>query len=629
MNGIVALALVGRVAVAQDGFDAHGFQLAPLDADLRDLLSVERPGRTWGGEAFLGAALEYAASPLSYQVLEGGEPTGVVNRLDDVVALNTTAGFAPRDGLRLSLGAPLYLVYRGRGERLRGPALGDIHLSAQVHLLSPRDADAGGAGLAFVPFVDIPTGPASAWLGDRSFSGGGLVSGTWEAARLTFTGNAGVRFNPAIEAWNVTGADVLVLGLGAGWRVDASNAVSIEGTWDPALSRSKETVGEPGTTSPAQAILSGRHRWDSGQHTLVGVGAGLNDGVGAAAWRLFVGGGFGRVGNNAQDRDLDGIFNRNDVCPDEAETRNNYRDDDGCPDALADVTVHVRFKGNPYVGAKVTLEGGAPTSYESGAEPQIFTTTPDATWTARAESGCLQGETSLLLAQGVNRMNVALDLVRTGTLNFAVREAGTGRPLPDVQVRVLSSQADCQPPNLVLGPDGTGSEVVGIGHHVVVVAAQDRALSRTEVDLAQGENLKLSIELQPAKTRLEERSIVILDKVFFAFNASTILPASFPLLDEVANLILANPKVTLVEVAGHTDEKGRADYNVSLSQARAEAVKTYLVGKGVDPARLDARGYGSVHPVASNSTAAGRDANRRVEFTIQKIADKAPTGGEK
>ena len=69
-----------------------------------------------------------------------------------------------------------------------------------------------------------------------------------------------------------------------------------------------------------------------------------------------------------------------------------------------------------------------------------------------------------------------------------------------------------------------------------------------------------------------------------------------------------------MSVEGHTDGLGPAEYNRGLSQRRSEAVRDYLIGKGVAPERLEAKGFGEDRPIASNSTNAGRAANRRVEF---------------
>ena len=78
--------------------------------------------------------------------------------------------------------------------------------------------------------------------------------------------------------------------------------------------------------------------------------------------------------------------------------------------------------------------------------------------------------------------------------------------------------------------------------------------------------------------------------------------------------LVDNPNVS-VEVGGHTDNTGRRASNVKLSDARANAVRDYLIGKGVNPGQLTARGYGPDQPVPDNTTVTGRAANRRVELT--------------
>ena len=73
---------------------------------------------------------------------------------------------------------------------------------------------------------------------------------------------------------------------------------------------------------------------------------------------------------------------------------------------------------------------------------------------------------------------------------------------------------------------------------------------------------------------------------------------------------------TMVKIDGHTDSKGSSDYNLNLSQMRAEAVRTFLITNGISPQRISAQGMGEDYPVATNSTAAGRQQNRRVEVSI-------------
>jgi outer membrane protein OmpA-like peptidoglycan-associated protein len=113
-------------------------------------------------------------------------------------------------------------------------------------------------------------------------------------------------------------------------------------------------------------------------------------------------------------------------------------------------------------------------------------------------------------------------------------------------------------------------------------------------------------------------SLEILDRVHFASGQARIEKRSFWLLDQVAGVLKSHPDLLLVDVEGHTDERGSGSYNILLSHARATAVADYLVSKGVDRARLVPRGFGPTRPVGSNTSVEGRAANRRVAFTVVK-----------
>jgi len=109
--------------------------------------------------------------------------------------------------------------------------------------------------------------------------------------------------------------------------------------------------------------------------------------------------------------------------------------------------------------------------------------------------------------------------------------------------------------------------------------------------------------------------VVELKGVHFAFDKAELHPDSRVILDRAVLAFEGQPGMT-VEVAGHTDSVGSEDYNQGLSERRAQEVVRYLVDRGVDPSRLEARGYGESEPRVSNDTESGRELNRRVEFRI-------------
>jgi outer membrane protein OmpA-like peptidoglycan-associated protein len=127
------------------------------------------------------------------------------------------------------------------------------------------------------------------------------------------------------------------------------------------------------------------------------------------------------------------------------------------------------------------------------------------------------------------------------------------------------------------------------------------------------------------KVRIEGKKIVILDKVYFATNKDVILARSFPLLQQVGQVLRANPELKKVRVEGHTDSQGKDEANMDLSQRRANSVRKRLIEQeGIAPERLEAVGYGETRPVDNNKTAKGRENNRRVEFIILETASKTP-----
>ncbi|HLO38393.1 MAG TPA: OmpA family protein, partial [Lacibacter sp.] len=105
----------------------------------------------------------------------------------------------------------------------------------------------------------------------------------------------------------------------------------------------------------------------------------------------------------------------------------------------------------------------------------------------------------------------------------------------------------------------------------------------------------------------------IASKIFFETNSDVLKVASTTELDELAT-ILSKYENSILTIEGHTDSKGTDEYNMTLSDKRARAVKVYLVNKGIAESRLKSIGFGETTPIADNNTAAGRAKNRRVEL---------------
>jgi len=118
----------------------------------------------------------------------------------------------------------------------------------------------------------------------------------------------------------------------------------------------------------------------------------------------------------------------------------------------------------------------------------------------------------------------------------------------------------------------------------------------------------INIEFDPPKT-------FVLENVEFDFGKATLRPASYKALDDLVEY-LQRKSEDRIEIGGHTDNIGSEAKNKILSLERAKSIVSYLVAKGIDPARLTSKGYGSMEPVEENTTEAGRQKNRRTEVKI-------------
>ncbi len=129
------------------------------------------------------------------------------------------------------------------------------------------------------------------------------------------------------------------------------------------------------------------------------------------------------------------------------------------------------------------------------------------------------------------------------------------------------------------------------------------------------------------KVVIEDNEIMILEKIMFETGSAKILPESNSILDAVATTLQHHPEFTLLEIAGHADERSSDEYNLRLTRDRSNAVRQALVDRHVEPDRLRAVGYGEYCPLDPAHTPAAWDKNRRVEFKIMRTQD-GPTDVE-
>ncbi len=211
---------------------------------------------------------------------------------------------------------------------------------------------------------------------------------------------------------------------------------------------------------------------------------------------------------------------------------------------------------------------------------------------------------------------------RFATIRGKLIDAKTGQPLG---AKIIYERL----------PDGTD---VGINHsdptkgeyeiklpigqlYGIRAEAKDYISESQNIDLrnvAQDTVINYNFTLNPISvTPIGENVAITLNNVFFDFDQVTLKPESFPELDRLVTLMGERATMT-VTIEGHADATGTEKYNLDLSRRRAAAVQKYIVGKGVDQARVNIAFFGESKPVESNATKEGRRKNRRVEFRIVK-----------
>ena len=262
-----------------------------------------------------------------------------------------------------------------------------------------------------------------------------------------------------------------------------------------------------------------------------------------------------------KDTDGDGIYDKNDKCPEVA----GIKEFDGCPDTDND-GIQDAEDACPTVAGIAEFNGCADTDKDGIADPKDACPTVAG---IKALNGCPDAD------------NDGIKDADDNCPNEAGPAANQGCPYADSDNDgILDKDDKC--------PNEAG------------VAAHNGCPEPKEI----------SVEV------LNELNVEI-KSVLFDNAKATIRTVSYETLDNIADIMTQYSDSNFI-VEGHTDSRGRDSYNLKLSQQRADAVKTYLVNKGINGSRIQAKGYGETRPVASNNTNAGRQANRRVELSLMK-----------
>jgi outer membrane protein OmpA-like peptidoglycan-associated protein len=596
---MLALTVVSfALAQSADGFsvpelDAQTWRM-PIDAsrtmwtdDSAAAPHLYAQGRVAGG---------WVDRPLVF-LWEDGERVSLVTSAAHVNAI----GALQVKRVRIGVDAPMYLY--ARGDLDRGGGLGDVAVDAKGTVL---DRDGDRFGLAVGARVALPTATVDVPLALGGPAAEIRVIADREIGPVLLAANLGHRVGPRAELVNVDLDDEAFARIGAGWSPDGSwglsGDVSVETTYASFLA---------GPATPVEAMFGAWRRVTSEVTLRGGASAGLSRGIGAPVARTVLA--VSWEPPTTRDADVDGIVDRLDACPENTEDMDSWQDEDGCPEPT-EVTVRaVDAAGQPVPGvlsrvfaADLDLTGASELKLAVQAGPYAFT--------GRAE-GWHPLDAELTVPDGPP---VVFDFAMT--------------PLPPpgrVVLSVTDPQGMALPARWRVGSGdfatltGTAERALEAGSYDIRIEADGYLSQLALVDLEAGETEQLAIVMKPAKVVVTREKLDIRDKIYFETNKAVIKPESYPLLDEVAAILLDRPDILALRIEGHTDSRGKDAYNLVLSDKRAAAVLQYLASKGVDPARLVSQGFGETRPLDPREAPEAWDKNRRVDFYISVWADQA------
>jgi len=341
-------------------------------------------------------------------------------------------------------------------------------------------------------------------------------------------------------------------------------------------------------------------------------------------------------GTNRRDKDKDGVWDKLDMCPETP--RGVAVDEQGCPldedkDGVPDYLDHCLGTPAAAIGY-VDEHGCALDSDGDGVEDykDQCPNTPEAAWGKVDSIGCPLDsdgdgvpdyldecpETPEAAYNMIDSKGCPLDSDGDGVFDYIDQcpntpEAAWGKV--DSLGCPLDSDGDGVPDYLDECPD-TKKEAIGhVDEKGCDLDSDGDGIVDYEDACPTVPGIKANKGCPEIKREVRQLLQKAMQGIEFETGKSNIKPKSYPLLDQIAQTFIDNPSY-IIEVQGHTDNVGKPESNLKLSQDRADAVMIYLVKKGVSSDRMTAVGYGQDMPIADNTTKAGKQKNRRVEFKI-------------